>query len=522
MATADLKVELECSICLSLYKEPISLKCGHNFCWDCIVTVLDTQEKSGEYSCPDCRENFAERPTLVMNRKLRDIVECFQSSHRDEMETFCTYCDSPVPATKSCLHCEASFCEKHLTNHSKGLHHILTEPIASFKDRKCPTHHETFQFYCTEDNACICMPCLVAGDHKGHQVDLLNQASEKMKEKLKETTNVLDSERQEIKRRIQNLEMYSMQETGKNVAMARKVTDLFREIRKQLDEVEKRILLETCRQKKQLSQSIPNLIQQLEQYNFQLSKKIDELEELCNTQDPLTVLKKASQREDSSTDIGDPISDVRNAGGLSEGIISRMLQKGLSNFTDNLKGLLAKRQFSVLEKSDVLLDINTAHDNLVLTRKRKRVTHTDNSVNRPDGPKRFKCCQILSIHSFTSGINYWEVDVSEAEAWMIGVAGESMERGFSGNESFIGFNDKSWSLIQKNGLYVRHKNVGTTIASASLLKTVGICLDYESGLLSFYQLCNPIRHLHTFTTTFTEPLHAAFYVFPNSSLRLIK
>ncbi|XP_072273059.1 tripartite motif-containing protein 75-like [Pyxicephalus adspersus] len=366
------------------------------------------------------------------------------------------------------------------------------------------------------------MPCLVAGDHKGHQVDLLNQASEKMKEKLKETTNVLDSERQDIKRRIQNLEMHSMQETGKNVAMARKVTDLFREIRKQLDEVEKRILLETCRQKKQLSQSIPNLIQQLEQYNFQLSKKIDELEELCNTQDPLTILKKASQREDSSTEIGDSINDVRKAGGLSEGIISRMLQKGLSNFTDNLKGLLAKRQFSVLEKSDVLLDINTAHDNLVLTRKRKRVTHTDNSVNRPDGPKRFKCCQILSIPSFTSGTHYWEVDVSEAEAWMIGVAGESMERGFSGNESFIGFNDKSWSLIQKNGLYVRHKNVGTTITSASLLKTVGICLDYESGLLSFYQLCNPIRHLHTFTTTFTEPLHAAFYVFPNSSLRLIK
>ncbi|XP_018429316.1 PREDICTED: E3 ubiquitin/ISG15 ligase TRIM25-like [Nanorana parkeri] len=522
MESADLKEELNCSICLGLYTEPISLKCGHNFCWDCIVTVLDTQ-KSGDYSCPECREMFTERPSLEKNRKLCNIVEHFRSAHQEEVEVLCTYCDPPVPASKSCLHCEASFCEKHLSNHSKSAHHILIEPTTSFGDRKCFTHQEMLKYYCTEDRACICMSCWVAGDHRGHQVELLKEASEKTKEELRELINELDSKKQEIQRRIQNLENHRAQEDGKTTAVVRRAVELFREVKKQLDDIEKRVLLEMCRQKKQISQSVSDLIQQLEEQKDELCRKIHQMEELGNIQDPLTFLNKAPKRDDMSPETGDTISDVRNVGCLVEGIISKMLQRGLCGFHQSLRDLMTKRQFSVLEKSDVLLDINTAHDNLIIAKKRKRATHIDNGVNRPDGPKRFKSCQVLSIDSFTSGTHYWEVDVSEAEEWLIGVATQSMERKIKGNESFIGYNDKSWSLSQRASiLQVRHKNIVTNIDSKSLLKTVGIHLDYEAGRLSFYQLCDPIRHLHTFTATFTEPLYPAFYMFPKSSIRIIK
>ncbi|XP_040214344.1 uncharacterized protein LOC120944358 [Rana temporaria] len=523
MASADLKEELNCSICLSLYTEPISLKCGHNFCRDCIVTVLDTQKDSGEYFCPECREQYKERPPLEKNRKLCNIVECFRSTNQEEKEVLCTYCDSPTPASKSCLHCEASFCDKHLSNHSKSVHHLLIEPTTSFGERKCSIHQEILKYYCTEDSACICMSCWVAGDHRGHQVDLLNEASEKIKENLRTSTNVLDLEKEEIQRRIQTLENHRTEENGKTIAVVRRVTEMFREIRKQLEDVEKRVLLETCRQKKQISHAVSSLIQKLEEQKDELSKKINQMKELCNIDDPLTVLKKAPNREDLVPGIGETSNDAANAGCITEGTISQMLQRGLCNFTHNLKDMMAKRNFSVLEKSDIVLDINTAHDNLILSKKRKRVSHTDIGVNRPDGPKRFKCCQVLSVQNFASGTHYWEVDVSEAEEWLIGVASESMERKIAGDTSFIGCNDKSWSLIQRtSGIQVRHKNVSTNVESKSLIKTVGIYLEYEAGHLSFYQLCDPIRHLHTFTTTFTEPLHAAFYVFPKGSIRIIK
>ncbi|XP_072254116.1 E3 ubiquitin/ISG15 ligase TRIM25-like [Pyxicephalus adspersus] len=256
MAADGLKEELNCSICLSLYREPMSLRCGHNFCQDCIMTLLDTQKGSGVYSCPECREEYTERPPLVKIRKLCNIVDNFRSAYQEDAEVFCTYCDSSVPATKTCLTCEASFCRKHLKNHSKSADHILTDPTTSYEERKCSIHKEILKYYCTMDNTCICMSCWVAGDHKGHQVELLNQASEKMIEKLRESANKLNSEIQETENRIKNLENHRTEEKEKTSVVTKRVSDLFGDIRKQLDDTEKRVLAEISRQEEEVSQSV--------------------------------------------------------------------------------------------------------------------------------------------------------------------------------------------------------------------------------------------------------------------------
>ncbi|XP_073490959.1 E3 ubiquitin/ISG15 ligase TRIM25-like [Aquarana catesbeiana] len=517
MATSSLREELSCSICLNLYKEPVSLKCGHNFCRDCIVTVLDTQKrKSMIYFCPECREQYTERPLLEKNRKLCNIVENFRSAHPEDTEVFCTYCDHPVPACKTCLLCEASFCNKHLRNHSKSTDHILTDPTTSFEDRKCSIHQEILKYYCTEDSACICMSCWVAGDHKGHQVDLLNEASEKKKEKLKDVTEKLTNDRQETEKRIQNLENHRTGEKGKAVDVTKRVTELFRDIRRHLDDVEKRVLTEVSRQEEKISQSVCDMIQKLETQKNELSRRINEMEVVCNITDPLTMLKK----EMISGDIIPRSGDIRDAGCLNEGMISQMLYRGLLHFTDSLRDMMIKRKISIIEKSDILLDINTAHNGIIVSQDLTSATYTNKPENRPHVPKRFKSRQVISTQSFSSGRHYWEVDVSGTKEWLLGVVSHSIER-TAGNESYIGYNNKSWGLTQRDTLATKHNNSGTTIDSKSSLKTVGIYLDYDAGRLSFYQLCDPIRHLHTFTTTFTEPLHAAFCVFEDSVLRII-
>ncbi|MEE6506105.1 hypothetical protein FKM82_007513 [Ascaphus truei] len=67
---------------------------------------------------------------------------------------------------------------------------------------------------------------------------------------------------------------------------------------------------------------------------------------------------------------------------------------------------------------------------------------------------------------------------------------------------------------------VIHNSIQTQIYPESPLQRLGIYLDYEAGRLSFYQLCDPIRHLHTVTATFTEPLHAAFCVCEKGWVRI--
>ncbi|XP_068102549.1 E3 ubiquitin-protein ligase TRIM39-like [Hyperolius riggenbachi] len=524
MASADLREELNCSICLSLYTEPVSLRCGHYFCRGCLVTVLDTQEETGVYSCPECREEYPQRPLLEKNRKLSNIVESFRSTTtiQEHPEVLCTYCDVPTPAAKSCLLCEASFCDKHLRSHSKSAEHILTEPTVTFEDRKCSLHKEILKYYCTEHSTCICMSCWVAGDHKGHQVELLNEAAEKKKVKLRDVTGKLTSEREETERRIQNLASHRTQEKAKAAAVTGRVTQLFGDIRRKLDDVEKRILTEVTRQEELMSHSVSDLTQQLETQKEEMTRNILQMEYLCNITDPVTVLKEKHNSDLIIPKSGDIISDVRYAGGLDEGIISHMLHRGLVHFADSLTDMKTKRQFQMMKKSDISLDINTAHSYIIISQDLRSATYTDTPQTRPDGPQRFVSCQVISTQSFSWGRHYWEVDVSGGKEWLIGVANHSVERKIEGNESYIGCNHKSWGLTQREELSAVHNDIHNYIDSAGSIKAVGIYLDYEAGRLSFYQLCDPIKHLHTFTATFTEPLHAAFYVFLGSSIRIIE
>ncbi|XP_040191704.1 probable E3 ubiquitin-protein ligase TRIML1 [Rana temporaria] len=199
MASADLRKELECSVCLNIYTDPVTLKCGHNFCRDCIGRVWDTQEGSGGYSCPECREESQNRPALHRNITLRNIVENFLSTHPDQEESgvFCTCCiHTPVPAVISCLHCEASLCDNHLRVHSKSPEHVLCDPpTTSLENRKCSVHKKILEYYCTEDSSCICVYCGFIGDHRGHQAGGPNIGAVQQTSGVSGVTDILLDER---------------------------------------------------------------------------------------------------------------------------------------------------------------------------------------------------------------------------------------------------------------------------------------------------------------------------------------
>ncbi|XP_068094532.1 tripartite motif-containing protein 14-like [Hyperolius riggenbachi] len=167
----------------------------------------------------------------------------------------------------------------------------------------------------------------------------------------------------------------------------------------------------------------------------------------------------------------------------------------------------------IQEATDILLDINTANNNLHISEDLKIVSRSDISQNRPETPERFQdYCQVISRQSFSSGRHYWEVDVRKSEGWNVGMCYPSIAR--RGEQSWIGNNNKSWCLYRYNNqCYVGHDSKVIRLPVNVSSNRVGIYLDYEAGRLSFYDLCVPIRHLHTFTATFTsEPLHAALWV----------
>ncbi|XP_041436641.1 E3 ubiquitin/ISG15 ligase TRIM25-like [Xenopus laevis] len=511
-SAADLRDELSCSICLSIYTDPVSLPCGHNFCRGCIGTIWDTQEGSGAYSCPECRAEYQERPALYRNRTLGNIAERFLPTETEPGETgiFCTYCVlSPVPAAKSCLLCEASLCDTHLRGHSKSAEHVLTQPTDSFMGRKCSVHHKVLEYYCCEDSVCVCVSCCLAGEHRGHRVELLSEASEKKKETLRKVLEKLRPEREETERGAQRLEERRREVAEKSAGETERVTALFRDIREQLEALEKRLLSDISSQKEKLSLTLTDLMEQLEIKKDELSRKIRHIEELCNMADPLTVLQERESHGAADNEGGRERHDIKvpAVGDLDVDLISETLLTGLAAIVTGVKGRVIPGQ----EATDLLLDINTAGDPVSVSGDRKSASYSLTDQRLPQTPERFQVPQTLSSRSYPSGRHYWEVEVSESEDWRVGVAYPSIER--RGDQSWIGDNNKSWGLWRWNNKYsVGHDSKGTKLPHVPSCRRIRISLDYEAGRLSFYELSEPIRHLHTFTATFTEPLHAAFWV----------
>ncbi|XP_067259174.1 protein NLRC3-like isoform X2 [Chanodichthys erythropterus] len=162
---------------------------------------------------------------------------------------------------------------------------------------------------------------------------------------------------------------------------------------------------------------------------------------------------------------------------------------------------------------DLTLDPNTAHTQLILSEDNRKVARVEEHQPYPDHPDRFENCeQVLSRESLT-GRCYWEAEWSGSGH--VAVAYKGIKRK-GGSDCRFGFNDKSWKIYCCDDNYsVWHDNKSTNIPpSSSASDRVGVYVDVLAGTLSFYSVSDThtLTHLHTFNTTFTEPLYAGFRV----------
>ncbi|XP_042561088.1 stonustoxin subunit beta-like, partial [Clupea harengus] len=161
---------------------------------------------------------------------------------------------------------------------------------------------------------------------------------------------------------------------------------------------------------------------------------------------------------------------------------------------------------------ELTLDPNTAGRDLSLSEGNRKVTRVSEDQPYPDHPERFDCWPHVLCREGQSGRCYWESEWS-GSGDDIAVAYKSIQRKGSSNDIILGRNDKSWSLECYPHIYsARHNNKHTVIpAPSSRSSRVGVYLDWPAGTLSFYSVSSDtLTHLHTFHSTFTEPLYPGF------------
>ncbi|XP_062396001.1 NLR family CARD domain-containing protein 3-like isoform X2 [Sardina pilchardus] len=171
---------------------------------------------------------------------------------------------------------------------------------------------------------------------------------------------------------------------------------------------------------------------------------------------------------------------------------------------------------------ELTLDLNTAHRRLSLSEGNRKAIYWREWQPYPDHPETFNYWEQVLCREGQSGRCYWEAEWSGNGAG-IAVAYESIQRKGGIAESGFGWNDKSWSLSCFGNSYsALHNNKKTAIpAPSSHSSRVGVYLDWPAGTLSFYSVSsNALTHLHTFHSTFTEPLFPGFGVWSDSSVAL--
>ncbi|XP_007553732.1 uncharacterized protein LOC103139181 [Poecilia formosa] len=197
------------------------------------------------------------------------------------------------------------------------------------------------------------------------------------------------------------------------------------------------------------------------------------------------------------------------------------------------------------DSCSLTFDSNTVHRNLKLSDNSRKVTRVSTAQSYPDQPDRFdgRWPQLLCSEGLT-GRCYWEVEWSGVVYVSVSYRGIS-RRGY--RDCVFGWNDQSWSLKccdLGDGYSVWHNNRGKLAASSHTdpasctvdsspsnsdsdssdsgfaSNRVAVYVDCPAGILSFYRVSSgSLIHLHTFRTTFSEPIYPGFgFWFPGSSV----
>ncbi|XP_034558992.1 tripartite motif-containing protein 16-like [Notolabrus celidotus] len=543
-----------CSICLDLLKDPVTVPCGHSYCMKCVKTYWDKKKVKRDYSCPQCRQTFKLRPVLKKSTMLADLVEelkktGLQAAPADHCyagpeDVACDVCTRrKLRASKSCLQCLTSFCEKHLQPHFKAAplkKHKLVEPSKKLQENVCSRHDEVMKIFCRTDQQSICSLCSV-DEHKGHDtVSASAERTERQRElegtRLNIQQRIQDSE-EDVKLLQQEVEVINGSADKAVEHSEKMLTELIRLMEKRRSDVKQQV---RSQQETEVSR-VKELQEKLEQEITELKRKDAELQKLSLTEDhnqflqdypSLSGLSGSTHSCSIKTrplryfeDVTAAVSGVRDK-------LQDVLREGWTNISQTgteVNVLLSqprpepepKTRAEFLKYSrDITLDTNTPHRHLLLSDGNRKATLMRQLQSYSSHPDRFTIYpQVLSRESLT-GRCYWEVERSgQAD---VAVAHKNISRAGSSLECLFGRNDKSWSLDCNNISYKFWFNKVETPVSGPQSSRVGVYLDHRAGILSFYSVSETMTLLHRVQTTFTQPLHAGLYVYYSGSAELCR
>ncbi|XP_076581372.1 E3 ubiquitin-protein ligase TRIM21-like [Chaetodon auriga] len=497
--TCALEKQLMCPICMDLFVDPVTTACGHSFCKECVERNM----KINDSSCPLCKRHQSKTPDV--NIILRNIVEQVKKAAEEDDDRFtgapdevaCDICTEPkLKAKKSCLLCLASYCSTHLENHSstkrlKG--HKLVEPVKNLDERACLQHGRPLELYSRKKERCICVECM----DEGHE-EVVSTEDEWMKKKADFEKTKTEIEQKIKKRQTQvdeiNTSLNTCQDQLDNEWW--EIDGVFTAVIAIVERAQAAALQPLRDRRQAVEKQAKDLIEELEEELNKLEKAVTKLDDIFELDDHVHFLQIYPSLQDV-----DGIKDRTEVDfdtSLSFGTLRKTTTALLDQIKDELEKLTSTELLRLPKFAvDVRLDPTTAHQRLVLSDDRKEVKDRGEDKEVDEAPERFDLyASILGLNMLTSGKSYWEVEVNNKTGWDLGVA-----RGDANRKGKLSLNPDNgyWLTVH----YEDEKYAALTAPPVRLSleekpKKVGVFVDYEEGLVSFYDVTAQ-SHIYSFT-----------------------
>ncbi|ROJ37622.1 Zinc-binding protein A33 [Anabarilius grahami] len=289
--------------------------------------------------------------------------------------------------------------------------------------------------------------------------------------------------------------------------------ELFTDLIRSIERCQSELLKMMEEQQKKSEKQGEDLIKELQQEITELKRRNTELEQLSHTDDHLHLIQMNSSL--SSHPHTKNWTEIRIDSDMNVNSLYRVMTL-LKKTQETLNKKLCKTGFKWAQKFavDVTLDPDTANPYLILSDDGKQVCYRDIKQNIPENPKRFDtCATILAKEGFSSGRFYYEVQVKGKTGWDLGVARESINRK---GKIILSPESGYWTVILRNeNHYSACENPPVLLSLRVKPEKVGVFVDYEEGLVSFYDV-DSRSHIYSFTgQTFTDKLYPYFYPWLN-------
>lgn len=461
-----LALELTCPICLQLFSEPVSLPCGHIYCFACLHTMGEGLDL---HRCPECQEEYHGTKALVRNFKMCSIIETFKATAGKVIS-------SANPSDGESQE-ESSGCER------KG----------------------GFQ----------------TGSVSTEQPFSLDQEQGEGKIETAEPKFKLASQVTELSLKLELAESMLRKEKERELEMTTANSQLREKTSKLLGQI-KELSQSYCTQVMQLIEEelgpgeagMGSRVHQASELTEQLRQAMLRAESLLTEGDE-------SEFHDELQTLQPLIAELmaRPVGEEEDHVESKVNPARacpeLENMNAKLRESFGEIQRSLrntLNPSEVTFDPETAHPNLVLSEDLKTVTFSAAKQPYPSSPLRFTSfLQVLSTQSFYEGDHCWEVEL-EGSPWIIGVC-YSGKLARSGVPSALESSRSSWCLMWFDNLLTAfEQSHSVPLKRTTVSRRLEIRLSFKTHRLSFYNVSptSGKTHVYTFKANLTEPVHLAY------------